>query len=121
MLFFFFSSRRRHTRCGRDWSSDVCSSDLDGTELDISATPLRLSAMPQKLTFSYSALNLAAPEAMRFQYRLTGHDSDWIDAGRSRQATFSSLPPGDYRFEVRALGVNGNLSLPDAADRKSDV
>ncbi|MCO5786226.1 histidine kinase [Pseudomonas sp. G11-1] len=88
---------------------------VDGTELDISATPVRLSAMPQKLTFSYSALNLAAPEAMRFQYRLTGHDSDWIDAGRSRQATFSSLPPGDYRFEVRALGVNGNLSLPDAA------
>src|SRR3989442_14914885 len=27
MLLFFFSSRRRHTRCGRDWSSDVCSSD----------------------------------------------------------------------------------------------
>src|SRR6185503_6978748 len=25
---FFFSSRRRHTRCSRDWSSDVCSSDL---------------------------------------------------------------------------------------------
>src|SRR6266699_4994453 len=30
MLCFFFSSRRRHTRCGRDWSSDVCSSDLAG-------------------------------------------------------------------------------------------
>src|SRR6266498_3843271 len=28
MFVFFFSSRRRHTRCGRDWSSDVCSSDL---------------------------------------------------------------------------------------------
>src|SRR3989442_5430287 len=28
---FFFSSRRRHTRCGRDWSSDVCSSDLPST------------------------------------------------------------------------------------------
>src|SRR6266498_5572298 len=28
-FFFFFSSRRRHTRCGRDWSSDVCSSDLE--------------------------------------------------------------------------------------------
>src|SRR6266542_4900513 len=27
-MFFFFSSRRRHTRCYRDWSSDVCSSDL---------------------------------------------------------------------------------------------
>src|SRR3712207_7700924 len=28
MCFFFFSSRRRHTRYWRDWSSDVCSSDL---------------------------------------------------------------------------------------------
>src|SRR2546421_6447557 len=28
-FFFFFSSRRRHTRSDRDWSSDVCSSDLD--------------------------------------------------------------------------------------------
>src|SRR3712207_7069104 len=28
ILFFFFSSRRRHTRYWRDWSSDVCSSDL---------------------------------------------------------------------------------------------
>src|SRR5207302_4059447 len=29
ILFFFFSSRRRHTRFSRDWSSDVCSSDLN--------------------------------------------------------------------------------------------
>src|SRR2546429_6363223 len=34
--FFFFSSRRRHTRCSRDWSSDVCSSDLPD-----SSVPLR--------------------------------------------------------------------------------
>src|SRR5207253_3802357 len=31
-FFFFFSSRRRHTRWPRDWSSDVCSSDLDGSQ-----------------------------------------------------------------------------------------
>src|SRR6266496_5884882 len=30
-IFFFFSSRRRHTRSLRDWSSDVCSSDLSET------------------------------------------------------------------------------------------
>src|SRR5688572_31625160 len=30
LLFFFFSSRRRHTRFDCDWSSDVCSSDLEG-------------------------------------------------------------------------------------------
>src|SRR5690606_39353539 len=32
LFFFFFSSRRRHTRFSRDWSSDVCSSDLNGSE-----------------------------------------------------------------------------------------
>src|SRR5690606_14981699 len=31
-IFFFFSSRRRHTRFSRDWSSDVCSSDLSSTK-----------------------------------------------------------------------------------------
>src|SRR6266850_4837961 len=31
LFFFFFSSRRRHTRLQGDWSSDVCSSDLDAT------------------------------------------------------------------------------------------
>src|SRR5690606_39498562 len=33
-LWFFFSSRRRHTRFSRDWSSDVCSSDLALADLD---------------------------------------------------------------------------------------
>src|SRR5205809_1121107 len=33
-LAFFFSSRRRHTRCSRDWSSDVCSSDLVGQKIE---------------------------------------------------------------------------------------
>src|SRR5690606_40451048 len=33
LMCFFFSSRRRHTRFSRDWSSDVCSSDLDGRAL----------------------------------------------------------------------------------------
>src|SRR5687768_17983945 len=36
LSFFFFSSRRRHTRCSRDWSSDVCSSDLSN---DVSRVP----------------------------------------------------------------------------------
>src|SRR5436305_11185126 len=37
-FFFFFSSRRRHTRCGRDWSSDVCSSDLTSASLPANST-----------------------------------------------------------------------------------
>src|SRR5262245_62337739 len=38
VFFFFFSSRRRHTRCLSDWSSDVCSSDLDASR-EIAALP----------------------------------------------------------------------------------
>src|SRR5436305_10675437 len=36
---FFFSSRRRHTRCGRDWSSDVRSSDLARTRINLAFNP----------------------------------------------------------------------------------
>src|SRR5690606_40294881 len=39
---FFFSSRRRHTRFSRDWSSDVCSSDLGGIEHSEQFGPSRL-------------------------------------------------------------------------------
>src|SRR2546430_11438751 len=42
-LFFFFSSRRRHTRFDCDWSSDVCSSDLDAAERELQ---LSLSVAP---------------------------------------------------------------------------
>src|SRR5256886_13607618 len=44
-MFFFFSSRRRHTRFDCDWSSDVCSSDLlaDPRELGIIVAPARLA------------------------------------------------------------------------------
>src|SRR5262245_52308029 len=40
LVYFFFSSRRRHTRCLSDWSSDVCSSDLQGRMSDVSARAL---------------------------------------------------------------------------------
>src|SRR3989449_11726153 len=42
LYFFFFSSRRRHTRCSRDWSSDVCSSDLSGSDPEVTIEGLRM-------------------------------------------------------------------------------
>src|SRR5690606_39408464 len=40
-ILFFFSSRRRHTRFSRDWSSDVCSSDLSFSNAFVTITPRR--------------------------------------------------------------------------------
>src|SRR2546429_8172454 len=45
-VLFFFSSRRRHTRCSRDWSSDVCSSDL--TDNALATLRFRLASVPME-------------------------------------------------------------------------
>src|SRR5690606_39504158 len=42
-VYFFFSSRRRHTRFSRDWSSDVCSSNLDGQLLKLLSQAPRMA------------------------------------------------------------------------------
>src|SRR5207253_6211188 len=44
-LCFFFSSRRRHTRWPRDWSSDVCSSDLIAQDFDLPVVRQKLGRM----------------------------------------------------------------------------
>src|SRR2546422_2826181 len=50
LVIFFFSSRRRHTRCSRDWSSDVCSSDLNNVfRVDQNSSELYLAPPPGKL------------------------------------------------------------------------
>src|SRR5699024_11348226 len=63
-LFFFFSSRRRHTRSKRDWSSDVCSSDL--VTVDFSPSSKESPARPPKVApFSISAPEpISAPRRM---------------------------------------------------------
>src|SRR2546429_5405559 len=50
---FFFSSRRRHTRCSRDWSSDVCSSDLWHVHEGRKLTGPQLARMEAKRTELY--------------------------------------------------------------------
>src|SRR2546429_6039247 len=61
-IIFFFSSRRRHTRCSRDWSSDVCSSDLSTAS---SPCPCK---SPKKLSFQplngKKAIGAAIPTLM---------------------------------------------------------
>src|SRR5438128_3034823 len=53
IIFFFFSSRRRHTRCYRDWSSDVCSSDLPPAHPHVHrrAVARRLTREPSESSF----------------------------------------------------------------------
>src|SRR2546422_5812761 len=63
-LFFFFSSRRRHTRCSRDWSSDVCSSDLlaaGQTVMTLASSTLGNTLVPIFVTAEFRGLNTSVP------------------------------------------------------------
>jgi diguanylate cyclase (GGDEF)-like protein/PAS domain S-box-containing protein len=72
--------------------------------------PLSFAAGTKALEFHYAGLNFAAPEKVHYQYRLEGFDRDWIDAGTRRQASYTNLPPGTYRFQVRAATDDGPWS-----------
>src|SRR5215475_15150509 len=60
-MFFFFSSRRRHTSFSRDWSSDVCSSDLSGQQ-PLAPGDLRLGYAFERI----AQLPLPEPPPQRF-------------------------------------------------------
>jgi signal transduction histidine kinase/ligand-binding sensor domain-containing protein len=68
---------------------------------------LLLPPLTRDLVIDYTALNLAAPEKLRFRYRLEGRDRDWKDVGNRRQAFYEDLPPRDYRFRVAASNNDG--------------
>jgi signal transduction histidine kinase len=58
--------------------------------------------------------NLSTPERVRFRYRLEGVDKDWRDAGSRREAFYTNLSPGNYRFRVTAANGDGNWNETDA-------
>jgi signal transduction histidine kinase/ligand-binding sensor domain-containing protein len=71
-----------------------------------------------KLEIHYGALNLSAPESMRFRYRLDGVDADWVEAGARRDATYVNLAPHAYTFHLavshrgeRWTGAESQLAL----------
>src|SRR5262249_34844282 len=61
-----------------------------------------LPSRTSKVELHYTAVSLSAPSKVRFQYRLDGFATAWVDAGTRRQAFYTTLGPGHYRFQVRA-------------------
>jgi signal transduction histidine kinase/ligand-binding sensor domain-containing protein/AraC-like DNA-binding protein/ActR/RegA family two-component response regulator len=68
---------------------------------------LRLSHRDAVLTFEFAALEYSAPAKNRYAYRMVGFNDDWIESGAVRAATYTNLPPGHYRFQVRASNNDG--------------
>jgi signal transduction histidine kinase len=97
------------TARANDTGAPVVSIDravVDDTE--IAATrDLAMPAGTRRLQLEYSALNLTAPQKTRYRFRLEGVDTEWIDAGTRRQASYTNLAPGAYRFRVAATNALG--------------
>jgi len=76
--------------------------------------PLRISPAQSRIVINYSALSLTASDRIRFRYRLDGFDHAWSDPTTTRQAVYTNLSPGSYRFRVTASNSYGLWNGSDA-------
>src|SRR5690606_16043271 len=119
-VFFFFSSRRRHTRFSRDWSSDVCSSDL-GRRRTLAGGLSRAAAIfrgGEPAALSQGGLR-AAPGGRQSRTGRTQRDGvaaqPGAAAGRELDGTRTPLPGGAVARR-RALGrARGARPAPEPA------
>ena len=68
---------------------------------------LRLPPLTRDLEIDYTALSFTIPEKVRFRYRLEGAGGSWQGTGTRREAFFTNLRPGQYRFKVVACNNDG--------------
>jgi hypothetical protein len=91
----------------------------NGRPLDLKA-PAHVPPGDHRLELSYTSARLSEPENMTFFYRLDGFDPDWIKAGPRRFASYTNVPPGRYRFRVKACGPDQACSA-DATSRELEL
>jgi ligand-binding sensor domain-containing protein len=82
---------------------------IDGRSQSL-AKMRELAPGDENLEFRYTALSLRAPQRITFRYKLEGFDRAWVDAGTRRQAFYTNLRPGDYRFRVTACNADGTCN-----------
>jgi ligand-binding sensor domain-containing protein/signal transduction histidine kinase len=75
---------------------------------------IRVRPPHQKITLSYSGLSLSFPTRVRFMYRLDGFDQSWTEPTSAREATYTNLESGQYRFHVMASNSDGVWNSTEA-------
>jgi signal transduction histidine kinase/DNA-binding response OmpR family regulator len=90
--------------------------DMNGRDF----MPGELALVPPgkgQLQFQYTDIDFEASQEVAFKYKLEPFDLDWIDAGGRRTAYYTNIPPGSYRFRVKARNRAGVWSLKGASFR----
>ena len=70
-------------------------------------SPLVLPAGATNIQIDYTALTFFSPRKVRFRYLLEGFDESWTNAGTRREAVYTKVPPGSYRFRIAARSSEG--------------
>ena len=76
---------------------------------------VRLPPLTRDLEIDYAGLSFIAPQKMLFRYRLEGREEAWQEPGTRRQAFYTDLRPGTYRFHVIASNNDGLWNEAGAA------
>ena len=88
--------------------------ELNGAGLKPGGRPLAVPPGERRLEVQYAGLSFAAPQKVRYRYKLEGFDKDWVDAGGRREAFYTNVPPGPYRFLVMSSNNDGVWSMEPA-------
>lgn len=75
-------------------------------------SPITLKPDQKMFSVGFADLDYSSSGIKTYQYRLLGHDREWIDIEQSHLLSFSNLPPGRYRLEVRANPINSSSDEP---------
>jgi signal transduction histidine kinase/ligand-binding sensor domain-containing protein len=78
----------------------------DNSVIDVHG-PVRIPPATRRLTFSYSGGSLGDPTRMRFRYQLVPYDPGWSAPTAAREAAYTKIGPGSYRFHVSASNNSG--------------
>ena len=79
------------------------------------AGSVRIPPSPRRITFEYTGLSLAMPGRIRFRYFLEDFDNSWSQPVAAREAVYTNLGPGSYRFRLVASNSEGLWNGPETA------
>src|SRR6266498_3352740 len=109
---FFFSSRRRHTRCGRDWSSDVCSSDLWPLPLAEEVFPLTAEERAEEDRDRWQHMHYGTGQTIIRLFDPAADDrKDTLTTSLQRLARQLDLDPESVREGILILLDEGDFSI----------
>jgi PAS domain S-box-containing protein len=76
---------------------------------------VQIPPSPRRITFEYTGLSLGVPGRIRFRYFLESFDSSWSQPVAAREAVYTNLGPGSYRFRLVASNSEGLWNGPETA------